>query len=331
MTHTPYHITPFTAQDYPGIIKLHNKLEPEYPLTEQELRHWESTRDAKLFFKRFIVKHQQRVIAQISAGHDSWQYHPQKFSLDLKVHPEHQRRGLGTALYAHMLQYLRPQNPLLFRSRVREDKPAGRAFLAARGFSEEDREWESHLDPVTVQFDAYEGLIKKLAAEGIHLMSVRDLMTHDPEYRRKLYEIETGVGADAPQPDAATSPSFESWQKNVFDAPTFLPDGYLVAVKNNEYLAVNSFWALSNEPDAVLNGLTGVKRQWRKKGLATALKIQNLKWAKQQGYTRIKTWNNASNKDMLRINEKLGFQKRPAWISYKHTLNPTLEQQNESS
>ncbi len=51
-----------------------------------------------------------------------------------------------------------------------------------------------------------------------------------------------------------------------------------------------------------------------------ALKVTALQWAKEQGYTRVRTWNDSMNVGILAINEKLGFQREPAWITYVKEL-----------
>ena len=59
---------------------------------------------------------------------------------------------------------------------------------------------------------------------------------------------------------------------------------------------------------------TGVRRAYRRHGIAWALKVRNIAWARQQGYTHIRTSNDSTNRAMLSINEQLGYQRLPAWI-----------------
>lgn len=59
------------------------------------------------------------------------------------------------------------------------------------------------------------------------------------------------------------------------------------------------------------------KIDWRRLGLATALKLQNLHWAAENGHRQVRTWNSTENTGMLAINMALGFEKQPAWINLK--------------
>lgn len=46
------------------------------------------------------------------------------------------------------------------------------------------------------------------------------------------------------------------------------------------------------------------------------MKVAALAWAKEAGYTTVRTWNDSANQSMLNINEKFGFEKEPSWITY---------------
>jgi GNAT superfamily N-acetyltransferase len=71
-----------------------------------------------------------------------------------------------------------------------------------------------------------------------------------------------------------------------------------------------------DEPKDLYQGLTGVRREYRGKGVAMALKLKTIEYAQRHGYAVIKTWNESNNVGMLAINEKLGFVRQPAWVTF---------------
>lgn len=66
--------------------------------------------------------------------------------------------------------------------------------------------------------------------------------------------------------------------------------------------------------------MTGVIRDYRKRGIATALKVRALTYAKERGAPAVRTWNEVNNDGMLGINFRLGFVRQPAWIEMGKTL-----------
>lgn len=57
-------------------------------------------------------------------------------------------------------------------------------------------------------------------------------------------------------------------------------------------------------------------REYRGKGIASALKVRALTAARAKRYTHVKTENHVENRPMLTINERLGFTKVPGVIIF---------------
>jgi len=74
------------------------------------------------------------------------------------------------------------------------------------------------------------------------------------------------------------------------------------------------------EPGIIYQGLTGVLREYRGRGIAMALKLQTVRYARDHGYREIRTWSDARNRPMLRIKEAMGFVKQPASINFESPL-----------
>jgi mycothiol synthase len=87
---------------------------------------------------------------------------------------------------------------------------------------------------------------------------------------------------------------------------------------------MSQLWHSQASPD-LYNGLTGVLRSHRRRGIALALKLRGIAYAKALGRPTIKTWNESNNRAMLAINEALGFVKQPAWIDFVKVLRPDDE------
>jgi RimJ/RimL family protein N-acetyltransferase len=164
----------------------------------------------------------------------------------------------------------------------------------------------------------YAGLEDRLRAGGITIATLRDLAA-DPNRDRKLYDLEWELQQDVPAAEDLTRADFEKWLEVTIQAPMCLPNGYLVAVEGDKYVGMSNLWG-DRASDMLYTGLTGVKRSHRRRGIATALKVRAIAFARANGNPIIKTNNEINNRPMLSINERLGFVPQPAWIQFEKRL-----------
>jgi GNAT superfamily N-acetyltransferase len=184
--------------------------------------------------------------------------------------------------------------------------------MTSRGFVEEMREWESRLNVAAFDPAPFAGSEEQVQTRGIEIKTVAELAA-DPDRDRKLHALEWALEQDVPNPEQPTPISLEEYVKHRIEWPTMLPDGWFVAVHEGEYVGMSALWASQVGSD-LETGLTGVLGDYRRQGIALALKLRAIAYAKARGASSIKTWNEVANVGMLGINERLGFVRQPAWI-----------------
>lgn len=316
-------IRPFDGSDtdYEAAVAIENAAFPDYPSTAAEWRHWDRSREAKHHLERhLVVDAGGRAVALGSASHNPWTFHPRKLGLGVTVHPDHRHRGIGAALYDHLRASIVPMDPIALRGEAREDHAESRSFLEHRGFREVQRDWENHLDLTTYDDARFAGRVERVLESGIRIATLGELLAEGPGIWRPLHAMVEEVGRDVPSPDEHTSVDFDAWRTRVEENPNLLPDGYLVALDGDTPVGLSTLWRLQAQPAFVETGLTGVRRSHRRRGIALALKLRALDYARAQGYRKVKTWNERGNEGMLAINEALGFVRQPAWITYALAL-----------
>ncbi len=320
-----FHIRPFTPGDYAAFSAISHAIYPDYAATEDELRYWDEHRDPVHKFQRLVAEQEGRVVGVAHYTQSFDNYHPRKFMIDVVVHPDAQRQGIGSALYEQIVERVLPYNPLNLRASVREDMQPGIRFLQARGYQDVWRSWESRLNLAIFDPSPYEGLEEKLREQGIEIKSNRELET-DPQCYHKLHELGNEVAQDIPSLDGISPLSFEQFMDLIVNNPESPPEGQFVAVHSGEYIGMSGLWK-SETQDDFTNNLTGVKRAYRHRGIALALKLHGIAYARQQGGTFIKTWNDSPNASMIAINMQLGFVRKAGWI----TLLKEFEQDAQES
>ncbi len=314
-------IRPFTVADYPALIVVINSADPEHmergtEMTVAEMQLKDEQRDPKCRFQRWVAEIDGKVIAVGQYDQFADMYHPRQFWVYLVVAAQYQGRGIGSALYQHVASTLQPLQPLEVRAEVREDLTQSVHFAKAQGFQEEWARWESHLDIVAFAEAPYRELEARLQAEGIEIKAA-NAMVDDAERDQKLYTLNAQLMADVPFPPALqrTDIGYEAFVEDELR----LPEAYFVAVSAGEYIGLCSLLPPAKGNAVLTIAMTGVKRSYRGRGIALALKLHAIRYAKAHSYRALRTWNDSVNEGILRHNTCLGFSRDPAWIIFvKH-------------
>ena len=311
-------IRPFTPEDYPGLARIASAAFPDYPSSVEEMKFYDARRDAKCRHARWLFMRDGRAVGYGEYSQRSGSYHPRRFHIDVIVEPAWQGHGLGKALYDQVMSALVPFDPLSVRVEIREDKVRSLRFLRDRGFAEDMRSYESRLDVAAFDPAAWADAEVRVRASGIEFKTLREL-EDVPGHWQKHYEMMQELRADVPSSEPHTHLEKSVWLSAFLKNPGLLRDAYLIAVCGEEYVGVTTLRSSQSE-NGLTTGMTGVKREYRRQGIALALKLKSIAWAKENGYPSIKTWNEANNRGMLGINARLGFVRQPAWLDMVKVL-----------
>jgi GNAT superfamily N-acetyltransferase len=308
-------IRPFAEDDYPVLVDIVNRSYPEYGDTEAEWRFGDSRRNPQMKFARFVGEVDGRVAAV--ANYEQWEnmYHPRRFAVDVTVDPERRRRGIGAQMYAHLWAVLAAHDPMTLHAQAREDYLDSVRFLERRGFRDVMRAWESRLDLQAFDAAPYAEHLAAFRASGLKAATI-DQLAGDPDRDRKLYDLVDAVGRDVPSPEPHTSVDFDLWVERNMKSPDLLPCLYWVALDGDRYVGLSNMWGSQHDPLETYTGLTGTLGDYRRRGIALALKVLCIARARELGYRQTRTWNETGNEGMLAINVRLGFVRQPAWVTF---------------
>lgn len=305
----------YTDKDYTDFVALNRAIMPDHAATVEQWKHWDKPDDSRIRRGRFLLEADGVMIGFAQFGQSTNRYHPHKFDVSIGVLPTMQGKGHGKQLYEHLLAELAPYNPIALKAGTRADYPRALRFAAERGFVEESREWELRLDPHTVDLSAWQHRLDQLRTVNITIKSMRAL-ANDPNHNRKMFKLLTELSADVPNPEPQTPVNFDKWRTRLLNNPSLDETLQLFALDGDSYIGYSGLWLDLARDDHLWTGLTGVQRAYRRRGIATALKIAAIQVALVRNTTCIHTSNAVNNRGMLTINEQLGFVKQPAWIDF---------------
>ena len=103
---------------------------------------------------------------------------------------------------------------------------------------------------------------------------------------------------------------FEDWLVHDMQGSGDRPEATFVAVARDEVIGYAKFSLTGAQPVTAHHDLTGVKRAWRGRGVARALKATQIGWAKANGFEELRTRNDERNAPIRHLNLEFGY--RPA-------------------
>ena len=132
------------------------------------------------------------------------------------------------------------------------------------------------------------------------------LRSNSDDGLHQIWRLEMEVAADLPLSFPFVETPFESYCKLIMDPEVDLESKFLF-VEDGELKGLSQLWPSRVNLKFAATGLTGVRRQYRRQGVATKIKKHAIAWAKQQGIEKIFT-DNEENNPMYQLNLQLGFR-----------------------
>jgi RimJ/RimL family protein N-acetyltransferase len=146
-------------------------------------------------------------------------------------------------------------------------------------------------------------------------ITTAEALTQNP---RPLYEADLDASRDEPGDVGMDAIDFADWRTTYWERPDL--DRTLTTVAICDGVVAAFTFALTDCSDRYQSGMTGVRRAYRGRGLAGAVKRSALHRAAEAGFTTALTSNDAGNEAMLAINRRLGYAPVAVEWRYRRTL-----------
>ena len=181
---------------------------------------------------------------------------------------------------------------------------------------------ESSLNLQDLDLKEYTSLLDKLDADGIQFYDAKNEMQDFSDHYKKLEELGWIYSQDFPMPEgiAHTREPFEQFMKyqKLFEEKRY--GIQIVAVDGDAYVGSTDIDIYpKSDPYKAWTGSLGVLREYRRKGIATALKIKAFETLRAKGVKQVRT-DNEENNPMYKINVALGFTPEPYCYDYQRDI-----------
>ncbi len=161
--------------------------------------------------------------------------------------------------------------------------------------------------------------LTRMREQDIEIVTCSELMASDPECQRKLYDLNWITIQDKPATGAYTRQPYEKFVAQVFENPGFIPEAFFVALHKGRYVGESDLVGDQGDGEQLETGYTGVHPEYRRRGIATALKTRCIQYAQEHAFKTIVTGNDITN-PMYQLNLQLGFKPTPAELLYEMKL-----------
>jgi len=316
-------IRPFepSQAEYEAVVAVNIAAWPDEPNTVENWQYGDQEHNPQYLRQRFVAENEAgQIVAEGICWESAWSHVPGKYGFGFSLHPAYANQGLEEQFYHYMLDFLaqREPKPVYLMTYMREDKTDKVQFLTERGFEAIMRDNVSQAEITDYDYSPFAGVIEKVLASGIELLTLPELQARDADWMEKFYDLETTIFKDVPSPDEFTPQPIEEFAK-MFKHPAFLPEGQFIAVDEGHWVGLSTLWLNKAEPEKMHVGLTGVRRSHRRRRIATALKLLAFKYAQKRGIKALET-ENEENNPMYQLNVQLGFKPKPGWVTFRKDL-----------
>ena len=221
-----------------------------------------------------------------------------------RVLPEERGKGVGTMLYEALSKHAAGLGLTSLWGRITEGDTASRRFALNLGFCEVSREYEVVLDTAQAELTGD-------PPAGVELVSLAER----PDLEGDVHQVDVEVGPDVPSHEEAHAPTtFERWRATYLEGPGAMPAACIVALADGEVVGYTGLRRRGSVSPVAENLLTAVRRPWRRRGIALALKREQIRRAGEAGVEQIYTTNDELNTGMRGVNARLGYRPAPTRI-----------------
>ena len=226
------------------------------------------------------------------------------------VEPAARGAGTGTAVLQALEAWARDRGATELEGPVQEDDPDSLAWTERRGYVEVGRDSQLVLDLTAIEPPEPD------PPAGIEIVTWADR----PELAQGIYEVAAEATLDIPGEEENDIGSLEEWLERDMGGAGDDPRAVFVALADDEVTGFAKFSFSTGNRERAYHDLTGVRRSWRGRGIAAALKRTQIAWAKGAGFTSLQTSNEARNEPIRRLNERHGYVVEPGNVTVRRAI-----------
>ena len=320
-----YRARPFEDHDREPLVEEHNA--DAHPMEYQDAEEWRiwermAPDDTQI---RIVIDGPNGIAGTGHIGAGAMMRHPDGAQNGgVSVFRADRGKGIGSALLGAIEDEARRRSAPRLLAGASAAHPFALEWARKRGYREIGRRIESYVELATFEPAPFAARVAQVRASGLQLRTFAEVLEgrsdEDREaFFRAMYEAQHPIWEDVPWATRTEPWTYEQFRRMTFGTGQLIADASVIAY-DGERIAGFTTTGRRQSKDAY-TWITGTTREYRGRGLATAMKVDALSRAKAKGLRAMLTTNDEPNVAMRGINAKLGYQMLPAHVQLEKILS----------
>lgn len=306
-------------QDWIAAIALRNAVMHWDPITVEEARSRSGFHPAEAGLQRFIMMEDERPVGHGTVIRAYWLDSKDRMELIAFPAPGPDTYEIGLELVEFLVAKATETGAKVVGSIAFTSSPEMVQVFKSLGFSEGQHNPVSALKLQEFDDSRFAREIANGNGSGWEIRTLTELSDRFPDaWIEMVWRLEMDLMADVPLQAQFTEIPLETYRRQVLD-PHFDRSSSFIALVDDEWVGMTRIHRNHVDPKLAATGLTGVRKPYRRQGIARALKLHALQWAKKNGIERVGTDNEANN-PMLKLNVELGFRTESELILFERKV-----------
>jgi GNAT superfamily N-acetyltransferase len=282
--------------DWQDAMAIRAALHPEFPFTAEEYKAEDALFEDKVHLRRLICDGEEAV-GMVLFLEAFFYTDPNGFVSRVIARPD--RLDVFRFGFEQIARWAEEHNAALVHCGVEDRYSEIVALAQGFGFWTKQEQKVSRLD--------VKGFSRQNSSLDFEIVSLTQLKEMRPDtWLHDFWRLEMDILKDVPMTGEFKEDPIEMFEK-FLSMPGVDPDGIFLALVDGALAGVSGLGPSLSDPKIGITGLTGVRREHRRKGIAQALKTVSINWGKAKGIEFVMTDNEEKN-PMYLLNEQLGFR-----------------------
>lgn len=306
-----------TDHDLEVYASLSAKLRPDMAKTATEIREEDEAMPTGAYKKRWIAYENEEPVCGLVAVQMYWA--ADKNAFVFRINPT---KIISPDLSKEILQFAESEISTKSATSINTWTPIIQPdwikVLEQSGFKFDQANPESALKLTDLDTTPFQTHVEEVR-QKFTIISLDQFLAQNPEDGwARYHEFDTEVSRDIPSPYVFEGEPLENFVAMTSVNRDSFPTIQL-ALDNETIAGTSMLFRNKVFAEYYWTGLTAVRKQYRRQGIAKALKVINFELARASGATMI-TCDNEENNPMLQLNYQLGFKELWIWNSYSKKL-----------